>query len=91
MSTTPRTKTSPASSGAANTGAEDVVTNHPTTQMTGSSVMNVSTTAPDTAWLGEYADELTAEQIAMLNYSRNDLQPGAGFSEDVDRFCAAMR
>jgi len=31
MSTTPRTKTSRASSGAANTGAEDVVTNHPTT------------------------------------------------------------
>jgi len=56
-----------------------------TTQMKEGSAMNVSTTTPDTAWLGEYADELTAEQIATLNYSRNELQSEAGFSEDTDR------
>lgn len=47
--------------------------------------MNIPTITPDTAWLGEYADELTAEQIATLNYSRNELQSGAGFSEETDR------
>jgi len=56
-----------------------------TTQMKEGSAMNVSTTTPDTAWLGEYADELTAEQIDKLNFLRSSMQPGEGFSEDVDR------
>jgi len=54
-----------------------------TTQMKEGSAMNVSTTTPDTAWLGEYADELTAEQIDKLNFLRSSIQPGSGFSEDV--------
>jgi len=47
--------------------------------------MNVSTTTPDTAWLGEYVGELTAEQIDKLNFLRSSMQPGPRFSEDVDR------
>ena len=47
--------------------------------------MSTQTTDPSTAWLGEYVGELTAEQIDKLNFLRSSMQPGPGFSEDVDR------
>ncbi len=63
----------------------DAEGNEPTTQMMKEgSAMNVPTTTPDTAWLGEYVGELTAEQIDKLNFLRSSMQPSAGFSEDVD-------
>ena len=46
--------------------------------------MSTQTTDPSTAWLGEYVGELTAEQIDKLNFLRSSMQPGPGFSEDVD-------
>ena len=47
--------------------------------------MSTQTTDPSTAWLGEYVGGLTAEQIDKLNFLRSSMQPGPGFSEDVDR------
>ena len=48
--------------------------------------MSTQTTDPSTAsWLGEYVGELTAKQIDQLNFLRSSMQPGPGFSEDVDR------
>jgi len=47
---------------------------------------STQTTDPSTtAWLGEYVGELTAKQIDQLNFLRSSMQPGPGFSEDVDR------
>jgi len=56
----------------------------PNTTTTKGITMSTQTTDPSTAWLGEYADALTAKQIDKLNFFRSSMQPGPGFSEDVD-------
>ncbi len=48
--------------------------------------MSTQTTDPSTtAWLGDLVGELFAEQIDQLNFLRSSMQPGPGYSEDVDR------
>ncbi len=57
----------------------------PNTTTTKGITMSTQTTDPSTAWLGEYVGGLTAEQIDKLNFLRSSMQPGPGFSDDVDR------